>query len=367
MRDWKLAKHDGGMVLLVGTRKGGFVFTSDGARKRWKLSGPYLKGNEVYHMAYDARDGSVLASVNSGHWGPTVAKSKRLGEDWKVSKTPPKFPKSSGLSVARVWQIKPGLENEPGVVYAGVEPACLFRSEDGGESWKVNGAMLNHSTRKKWQPGGGGLCLHTIVVSKKRPRRIHIAISSVGTMGSDDEGETWRFQNKHVLAEYLPDKYPEYGQCVHKLAINQSNPDVIFQQNHCGVYRSDDAGEDWKDIRGNLPSRFGFPVAVDANEAKRVYVAPLEGDFSRIPPKGHFAVWASDRGGQAWHRLDEGLPRVSFFTVLREGMVTDQEDPCGVYFGTTTGQLFVSPNQGNSWEKVTDGLPPILSVHASAM
>lgn len=360
-----MAKRDGKMVLLVGTRKGAFIFTSDGARKRWKLSGPHLKGNEIYNMAYDRRNGTVLASVSSGHWGPTIARSRNMGEDWKVSKTPPKFPKKSRLSVTRIWQIKPGFEDEPGVVYAGIEPACLFMSKDGGERWEVNEAMMNHPTRKKWQPGGGGMCLHSIVINKKRPKRLLIAISAVGTMRSDDEGETWKFKNKHVLADFQPDKYPEYGQCVHKLAMHPSFPDAIFQQNHCGVYRSDDAGDDWKDIRGNLPSRFGFPVAVDANEPKRVYVAPLEGDFSRVPTDGHFTIWASDKGGGEWTKLDGGLPEVSYFTVLRDGMKADSEDPCGLYFGTTTGQLFVSPNQGDGWVKISDGLPPILSVHAS--
>lgn len=355
------------VCLLVGTRKGAFVFTSDSGRRTWKLAGPYLNGNEIYHMAYDRRNGTILASVSSGHWGPTVAKSTDLGGDWKISKRPPAFPKGSGLSVARIWQIRPGPEGEPGLVYAGVEPACLFRSDDGGDTWKVNEALMNHKTRKKWQPGAGGLCLHTILIADPRPKRILVAISAVGTMRSDDQGETWKFQNKGVLADFLPNRYPTFGQCVHKLASNPATPDVILQQNHCGVYRSDDAGENWKDVRGNLPSRFGFPAVVDANEPRRFYVAPLEGDFSRIPPGGRFAVWASDSGGDRWTRSDSGIPEVSYFTVLRDGMVADQEDPCGLYFGTTTGQLFASRNQGDDWEKITDGLPPILSVSASSI
>ncbi len=355
------------MCLLVGTRKGAFVFTSDESRKAWKSSGPHFKGKEIYHMAYDARSGALLASVNSAHWGPTVARSDDMGGGWKESKTPPRFPKNSGLSVARVWHITPGREDEPGVVYAGVEPACLFRSEDGGQSWRVNEALMNHKTRKKWQPGAGGLCMHTIIPDSKKPGRMHVAISAVGTLRTDDGGDTWKFQNKNVLADFLPDKYPVYGQCVHKLATNPSTPEVIFQQNHCGVYRSDDAGENWTDIRNNLPSRFGFPIAVDANEPERAYVAPLEGDFSRIPPDGHFAVWGTDNGGKEWFKLDLGLPETSFFTVLRDGMVTDGEDPCGVYFGTTTGQLFASRDQGNHWERITDSMPPILSVSVSKM
>ncbi len=360
-----MARKRAGTVLLVGTRKGAFVFTSDRSRKAWKSSGPHLKGHEIYHMAYDKRNGEVLASVISNHWGPTLARSKDMGGSWTESKTPPKFPKRSGLSVARLWQIKPGPDDQPGVVYAGVEPACLFRSEDNGETWAVNEAMMNHKTRKKWTPGGGGLCLHTIIPHPKEPDRLHVAISAVGTLRTDDGGVSWKFQNKNVLAEFLPNKYPEYGQCVHKLAINPSHPDVIYHQNHCGVYRSDDAGENWVDIRNNLPSRFGFPVAADANEPKRAYVAPLEGDFSRIPPGGHFAVWGTDNAGKEWFKLDSGLPEVSYYTVLREGMVSDDEDPCGLYFGTTTGQLYCSPDQGSHWSRISDGLPPILSVSAS--
>jgi hypothetical protein len=358
--------NKGKVCLMVGTRKGAFVFTSGPDRKNWKLSGPHLKGNEIYHMAYDRRSGAMLASIVSGHWGPTVARSEDMGRQWKESNTPPRFPKGSGLSVARLWQIKPGPEEEPDVVYAGVEPACLFKSEDGGRKWKVNEALMNHKTRKKWQAGGGGLCLHTILVNGKRPGRLHVAISAVGTLRTDDGGQSWRFQNKNVMAGFQPNKYPEYGTCVHKLAINPSTPDVIYHQNHSGVYRSDDAGESWVDIHNNLPSKFGFPVAADANDPKRAYLAPLEGDFSRIPPDGHFAVWGTDNRGKEWFRLDEGLPKQSYYTVLRDGMVSDMEDPCGLYFGTTTGHLYASRDQGNHWESIADGLPPILSVNISA-
>lgn len=352
-------------VLLVGTAKGAFVCSSTDGRRNWKVSGPYFKGNPIYHLSHDARNGMLLASVNDNHWGPSVARSFDGGKTWKLPKTPPKFPKNSGLSVSRVWHIEPGLEDEPEVVYAGVEPACLFKSEDRGESWSPNEALMNHRTRKKWQPGGGGLCLHTILLNEGRPKSMHVAISAVGTMFTDDGGESWTFQNKNVLAEFLPDKYPVFGQCAHKLARHPSRQDVIFQQNHCGVYRSDDGGRNWKDIRNNLPSRFGFPVAVDANEPDRVYVAPLEADYARVPPDGHFAVWASDNGGKEWSRLDAGFPRMSYFTVLREGMTADGGDPCGLYVGTTTGQLFASRNQGRRWHRITDGMPPILSVTAA--
>jgi hypothetical protein len=352
-------------ILLVGTAKGAFIFSSSDGRKSWKVSGPHFKGNSIYHLSYDGRNGTLLASVNDNHWGPSVARSTNDGKTWKLSKTPPKFPKGSGLSVARVWHIEPGIEDEPEVLYAGVEPACLFRSDDAGESWAPNVAMMRHKTRKEWQPGGGGLCLHTILTYEGQPKRMHIAISAVGTMFTKDGGDSWSFQNTHVLADFGPIKFPVFGQCVHKLAKNPMKDGVVYQQNHCGVYRSDDGGADWTDIRNNLPSRFGFPIAVDANEPDRVYVAPLEGDYARIPPEGRFAVWSSDNRGKEWSRMGEGFPEVSYFTVLREGMTADGGDPCGLYVGTTTGQLFASRDQGRRWHRITDGLPPILSVSAA--
>ena len=357
--------HRGKTLLLVGTAKGAFIYTSRDGRRTWKVSGPHFKGQSIYHLAYDRRNELVLASVNDNHWGPSVARSFDEGKSWKLSKTPPKFPKRSGLSVARVWHIEPGQEEDPDILYAGVEPACLFKSEDMGESWSPNEALMMHKTRKKWQAGGGGLCLHTVLTYEGRPDAIHIAISAVGTMFTKDGGESWTFQNKNVLADFSPDKYPVFGQCVHKLAKNPKKEKVIFHQNHCGVYRSDDGGENWTDIRNNLPSRFGFPIAVDANEPDRAYVAPLEGDFARIPPGGRFAVWGSDNRGKEWFKLDDGMPAVSFYTVLREGMTADASDPCGLYVGTTTGQLFASRDQGLRWHRITDGLPPVLSVSAA--
>jgi len=352
-------------LLLVGTKKGAFVFSSKDGRRSWKVSGPHFKGKEVYHIAFDKRNKMLLASVNDEQWGPSIARSFDLGKSWKVS-NPPKFPKNEkGEAVKRVWHIRPGPESEPGVLYCGVEPATLFRSDDKGESWTVNSAMFTHETRSKWQPGFGGLCLHTILVEEENPRNIHVAISAVGALNSKDGGETWKFQNKNVLADFYPEKYPEFGQCVHKMARNAKRPEVLFQQNHCGVYRSDDGGENWKDIRNNLPSRFGFPIAVDANDAKRVYVIPLEGDFSRVVPDGKFSVWASDNSGKEWFSLGRGLPKPAYFSVLRDGMTSDLEDPCGLYVGTTTGHLYASRNQGNSWSSVSDTMPSILSVSVS--
>ena len=211
----------------------------------------------------------------------------------------------------RVWNITPGAEDEPNVIYCGVEPAMLFRSDDAGENWKINEGLLNHETRPKWQPGGGGLCMHTILVDESDPKNVHVGISSVGTINSKDGGATWKFQNKNVLADFSPDKYPEYGQCVHKIVRHRERPDVLYQQNHCGVFRSDDGGENWKDIRNNLPSRFGFPMAIDSNDPKRVYVVPLEGDFSRVTPDNKFAIWTTDNSGREWshsQRVSTSLP-----------------------------------------------------------
>jgi photosystem II stability/assembly factor-like uncharacterized protein len=353
---------------MVGTGKGAFLFTSDDGRRSWKASEQYFKGSPTFHLAYDARNKMFLAGVNNTQWGPTIMRSFDSGKTWTRAKNPPKFPEGSGLSVANIWHIEPSTDAEPDVIYAGVDPAVLFKSEDKGESWTVNNALLNHETRKQWSPGFGGLCLHTILIDPKDPKKMHIAISAVGTMFTEDGGENWRFQNKNVRSGSQPEEYPPFGQCVHKVVRHPGRPSVLYQQNHFGQYRSDNNGEDWVEIRNNLPSTFGFPIAVDANEPRRVYTSPLEGDFNRVSPGGRFAVWTSDNSGQEWQEQTNGLPSPPvYFTVLREGMSADKEDPCGVYIGTTTGQLFYSRNQGKEWSKITDQLPPILSVSVSAV
>jgi hypothetical protein len=362
-----LAKKDHTSLLLVGTKKGAFIFSSSDGRRTWKASGPHFKGKQIYHITYDPRNKIVFASVNDEQWGPSIATSTDLGKNWKTSKNPPKFPKeSSKESVKRIWNIKPGPESEPDVVYCGVDPAMLFRSDDMGKSWVINQAMLSHETRPKWQPGAGGMCLHTILFEEKNPKNLHIGISAVGVMNSKDGGETWKFQNKNVPIAGGPIEYGEYGQCVHKMTRHQDKPDMLYQQNHMGQFRSDDGGETWKDIKNNLPSTFGFPIAIDANDPKRVYVVPMEGDFSRLTPDGKFSVWATDDSGKEWFSLGRGFPKPAYFTVLRDGMTSDKEDPCGVYVGTETGQLYASRNQGNTWITASETLPPIYSVSASA-
>ena len=355
------------ILLMVGTKKGAFMFRSKDDRRTWKPIGPFFRGKQVYHFTYDRRNETLLASVNSDQWGPTVAISHDMGITWKNSEKPPRFPEGSGLSVSRIWHIEPGNQDQPERLYLGVEPACLFTSNDSGEKWEVNGSMLNHKTRTQWQPGKGGLCLHTILPDERDARSVHAGISAVGTLFTSDGGDNWKFQNRNVLADFFPGakKYPEFGQCVHKIVRSQREPDFLFQQNHCGVFRSRDNGKKWTNITNNLPSRFGFPIAIDASPHPRLYVAPLEGDFARIPSGGRFSVWASDNDGDEWFPLNRGIPRVSYYDVLREGMKADSLNPCGVYFGTTTGQLYSSRNSGASWSCISDGLPPIYSVETS--
>lgn len=352
-------------LIMLGTRKGAFVFESQDGRRTWKSSGPYFRGEPIFHVTYDRRTSTMYAALANDFTGTKVARSADRGRTWKLGRTPPKFPKGSDWSAKRVWHIEPGHEDEQDTLYCGIDPAALFKSTDRGDTWTLNRALFDQPTRPKWNPGAGGLCLHTIMVDPRDKDTMQVAISSVGNLKTTDGGETWKFKNKNIRQDFGPVKYPEWGQCPHHFARHPSRPNVIYHQNHCGQYRSDDNGETWKDIQGNLPSRFGFAVAVDYNDPKRVYVAPEESGAARLPVGERFQVWGSDDEGKSWSPLDKGLPRKSFFTVYREGMDTDEDDPSGVYFGTATGQLYFSKNAGESWNLVAEGLPPILSVNAS--
>lgn len=351
-------------LILVGTRKGAFVFHSSDGRRTWKMRGPYFKGSEVFHAVHDGRSGISYAGVNNFQWGPKVMRSSDHGESWKESKKHPKFPKGSGWSVEQIWHIEPGHEKNPERLYAGVAPAGLFVSEDGGNTWELVNGLTDHPTRKDWQPGAGGLCLHSILVDPRSPKRLHVGISAVGVLQSDDEGEKWSFQNKNVRAEFLPDKFPVFGQCVHKLLRVNGEPDTLIQMNHCGVYRSTEDGRNWKEITENLPSDFGFSIALDHNLHRRIYAIMEENSMNRTPPKGHFSVWIKD-GSSQWAKVTKGFPDPAFFGTYREGMASDREDPCGVYFGTNTGQLYASRDSGGNWTRLAEALPPILSVSAS--
>ena len=378
--------------VLVGTRKGGFIFSSDTARKEWQVSDIHFKSWNVMHMRMDPRDRRLHAAVDHVIYGPTTHYSDDFGKNWTQAKQVPTLtrPSKSGRpastvdeafrsesgesfkdtleTMIKVWNITPGRESEPDVLYAGAQPASLFVSKDRGETWTLNEALYDHPQRGQWNPGAGGLCLHTILLDPANPQRMYIAVSAAGCYRTDDGGLTWSPHNKNVHACFMPDQFPEFGQCVHKMALHPSDPNVIFQQNHCGVYRSDNAGEDWIDIgQGKLPAKFGFPIAVHPTEPKTIYIALEESDEYRMSVDGRFSVWRSRDAGKSWERKTKGLPDNAHLVVLREAMATDTFEDAGIYVGTNTGQLFYSRDSGDSWEMLADFLPPILSVETAVV
>jgi photosystem II stability/assembly factor-like uncharacterized protein len=377
------------VLVMVGTRKGAFIFSSDSKRKEWKVSGPHFKAWNVFHMTQDARDGRLHAAAMHFVYGATTHYSDDLGKTWTQAKESPIFtqPSTSGRppgsieeamdmeaaaskpeKVLAVWHIEPGRPEEPNVLYAGIQPGALFKSTDRGETWTNVESLYNHPQRGEWGPGAGGLCLHTIILDPRDVNRMYIAISAAGLYRTDDGGATWQPRNKNVRADFLPDKFPEFGQCVHKVAMHPAQPEVLYQQNHCGVYRSDNCGDDWIDIGDEkLPSRFGFPIAVHPHDPKTVYVALEESDQYRMSVDGKFSVWRSKNGGDSWQRLGKGLPTPSYLVALREAMAVDTLDDAGVYVGSSTGQIFYSRNSGDSWEVLADYLPPVLSVETAVI
>jgi photosystem II stability/assembly factor-like uncharacterized protein len=355
------------VLLAVGTKRGLFVLTSKD-RKTWKVEGPHLAGHRVFHAALDQRNGARLFATDNGDFfGTYVRYSDDFGRTWKEPTQGIAFPEGSGLSLKNIWVVEPGRSTEPGVVYAGVDPAALFVSRDGGQTWAMNEGLQGHPTRNRWQPGFGGLCLHSIVTDPGNPRRMWVGISAVGVMRTDDGGRTWLFCNKGTRADFLPDKYPEFGQCVHHLFAHPTNPDVLYQQNHCGVYMSANAGNSWTEIRGNLPSDFGFPMAMDVHNPETLFTI-VESD-ARANFGDQFTVYRTKNGGKRWERLTKGLPKgpTVQLGVLRHGMAADTLNPCGVYVGTNTGQVFASRNRGDSWTLVADFLPQIYSVTAAVL
>ncbi len=358
----------GSVVVLVGTRKGAFVLRSDARRRNWALEGPHFAGSHIHHFIHDPRDGTLFATVNNDWFGPDLHYSRNWGKTWEKTKEGIRYAVDSGLDVKRVWHIRPGRSSEPGVVYAGVDPAGLFQSNDGGATWEEVRGLNRHATREKWTPGAGGLICHTIILDPSKPKRMFVAISAAGVFRSDDGGQSWIHRNKNTRAEFLPNKLPEVGQCVHKLVLAPGSSDLLYQQNHCGVYRSETAGDEWTEITRGLPSDFGFPIAVHPRNPKMIWVLPLIGAENRVCPNGCLAVYRSSNGGDTWQKQVHGLPgKNTHLTILREAMSTDTCDPAGIYFGTETGQLFYTRDEGKQWHLLNNLLPPILSVEAAVI
>lgn len=364
-----ISVKDGDVLLLIGTMKGAFLLRSDIARSHWEVGGPYFPGHSVYAMAYDGRHGRrrLWASSSSMHWGAVLRSSDDFGMTWTNPETANvRFPESTGTSLKQIWQIVPGRAKEPDTLYCGVEPAALFESRDNGGTWSLVRGLYEHPHRVRWEPGGGGLCLHTILPDPSDPRRIHVAISTGGVYRTDDGGQTWRTAHEGVRAEFLPDKYPEFGQCVHKVARHPSRPERLFLQNHWGLYRSDDAGESWQDIARGVPSDFGFAMVMHPHDPETVYILPLESDEFRCTPEGKLRVYRTRNGGGSWEPLTRGLPQRGVLeTVLRDAMDADTLYPAGVYFGTRSGQVYGSRDGGTSWSQIVAGLPAVVCVKAA--
>ena len=365
--------------VLVGTRKGAFVLTSDEARKDWDVSGPHFPGWEVYHVAGSPVDPNrIYASQSTGWFGQLIQRSDDGGQTWEpVGKdftyegVPGTHQWYDGTphpwEFARVWHLEPS-PVDVDTVYAGVEDAALFRSTDGGASWHELAGLREQGSGPQWQPGAGGMCLHTIVLDPQHPDRIFVAISAAGVFRTDDGGTSWRPVNKGLLSDGIPSPAAEVGHCVHNLAMHPSRPDTLFMQKHWDVMRSDDAGENWQEISGNLPTDFGFPITVHAHEPETVYVVPITSDSHHFPPDGKLRVYRSRSGGNEWEALTNGLPQQDcYVNVLRDAMAVDTLPECGVYFGTTGGQVYASADAGDSWAPIVRDLPAVLSVEVQTL
>jgi BNR/Asp-box repeat protein len=365
--------------VLVGTRKGAFVLTSDGKRERWEVSGPHFAGWEIYHLkGSPAEPDRLYASQSSGWFGQTIQRSDDGGKNWEPVGNEFVYDGVPGThqwydgtqhpwEFARVWHLEPSL-TDPDTVYAGVEDAALFRTVDGGRTWQELSGLRQHASGPSWQPGAGGLCLHTILLDPSQPGRIFIAISAAGAFRTEDGGQTWQPINRGLKSEGIPDPDAEVGHCVHRIAMHSSRPGVLFMQKHWDVMRSDDAGESWYEVSGNLPSDFGFPIHVHAHEPDTIYVVPIKSDSHHFPPDGKLRVYRSRTGGNEWEALTNGLPQNDcYVNVLRDAMAVDSLDSCGVYFGTSGGQVYASVDSGDSWSAIVRDLPSVLSVEVQTL
>jgi len=388
--------------VLVGTRKGAFILTSDGKREKWEVSGPHFAGWEIYHLKGSPVDPNrIYASQTSGWFGQVIQRSDDGGKSWHQPGTPPgeetgpggmpkgesnKFVYDTSAETGapmtthqfydgkphpwefkRVWHLEPSL-SDPDIVYAGVEDAAIFRSTNGGKDWKEMSGLRGHGTGPHWQPGAGGMCLHTIILDPKNPQRIWIAISSAGAFRTDDGGMSWKPINRGLKSQYIPDPDAEVGHCVHHIAMNPKRPGVLFMQKHWDVMRSDDAGDNWTEVSGNLPTDFGFAIDVHAHEPETIYVVPITSDGLHFVHEGKLRVYRSKTGGNEWEPLTKGLPQSNcYVNVLRDAMAVDSLDKCGIYFGTSGGQVYASNDAGDSWNPIVRDLPAVLSVEVQTL
>ena len=352
--------------LLIGTRRGLFIARSDDMRRSWTLSAPLLSGREIYHAFVDPRDGrTIWAASSHAVWGAHVHRSRDRGETWELLEAAPHYSDERGLKA--IWFLAPGDAASPDRLYAGIEPAGLFVSDDAGTSWRGVDALNDHETNHAWQPAGGGLALHAIQHDPREPQRIYCALSAGGVYRSDDGGATWAPKNRGTRAAFLPDQFPAAGQCVHKLIVHPARPDRLYQQSHCGVYRSDDRGDSWTEITHGLPSDFGYALATDPRDADVLYTIPEESSHMRATVDGRLRVYCTRDAGAAWQPLTNGLPQEhAYVSVLRDAMANDSLDPVGLYFGTSSGQVFASADAGASWTMIAGFLPKVLSVTAHA-
>jgi predicted Ser/Thr protein kinase len=357
----------GDFLLLVGTTKGAFLLKSNCQRTRWEVGGPYFHGYAVYALAYDDRDGRhrIWASTHN-YWGTLLRSSDDFGKSWTTPQEATiRFPADTGLSLNNIWQITLGRPDEPDVLYCGVEPAALFESRDDGESWSLVRGLFDHPHRPRWMPGNGGLALHTIVLDPSDNQRMYVAISAGGVYRTSDGGATWTAQNRGIRAVNMPNKYPEFGQCIHKVALHPAHPERLFLQSHWGLYRSDDYAENWKDIANGVPSDFGFAMVMHPRNSECAYIVPVESDEFRCTCDGRLRVYRTRNAGSSWEPLMRGLPQKGAYeTVLRDALATDSLDPLGIYLGTRSGQLFGSRDEGKNWERILEGLPPVLCVRS---
>jgi hypothetical protein len=365
--------------LLAGTRKGAFVLTADGARTEWKVDGPFFGGWEIYHInASPVNPDRLYASQSSGWFGQIIQRSDDGGATWMPAGNAFAYDGVPGThqwydgtphpwEFARVWHLEPSLTDAE-TVYAGVEDAALFRSTDGGATWAELAGLRTHGTGAAWQPGAGGMCLHTIVLDPSDPDRMFVAISAAGAFRTDDGGASWRPINRGLQSAGIPDPNAEVGHCVHRIAMHRDRPNVLFMQKHWDVMRSDDSGDTWREVSGNLPTDFGFPIAIHAHEPDTIYVVPITSDAQHYPPDGALRVFRSRTGGEEWEALTDGLPqRNCYVNVLRDAMAIDALDPCGVYFGTTGGQVYASRNAGDAWAPIVRDLPAVLSLEVQTL